>query len=240
MPAVTVSPVSVRKFSRNPLVAFYQSSIGKKWVVALTAVVLILYVLGHLAGNLQIYLGQNRINNYAVFLHNLGPLLWLIRLFLLACFVIHIVATIQLTIQNRQAKPQKYAVPGYQASTPASRTMIVSGLIVLCFVIYHLLQFTLEATHPGYRHLHDSLGRHDVYRMMIIAFRHPFISLFYALGLFLLCAHLSHGFGSASQTMGINNRKIARVISTGGVTLAWLIFLGYVSIPVTILLGLIR
>lgn len=240
MPAVTVSPPTARRFSPNPLVAFYQSSIGKKWVVALTAVVLIVYVLGHLAGNLQIYMGQDRINNYAEFLHNLGPLLWLVRLILLACFVIHIVATIQLTIQNREAKPQKYAVPGYQASTPASRTMIVSGLIVLCFVIYHLLQFTLELTHPGYRQLRDSLGRHDVYHMMIIAFRHLFISLFYVLGLFLLCMHLSHGFGSVTQTLGINNRKIARVISTGGVTLAWLIFLGYVSIPLTILLGLVR
>ena len=240
MPAVTVAPVPARKFSRNPLVAFYQSSIGKKWVVALTAVVLILYVLGHLAGNLQIYLGQDRINNYAEFLHHLGPLLWLIRIFLLACFVVHIVATIQLTIENRKAKPQKYAVPGYQASTPASRTMIVSGLIVLCFVIYHLLHFTLEVTNPGYRDLRDSLGRHDVYHMMIIGFQQPLISLFYAIGLFLLCAHLSHGFGSVTQTLGINNRKIARVISTGGLTLAWLVFLGYVSIPLTILLGLVR
>ena len=240
MAAVTVSPAPVRKYSPNPLVAFYQSSIGKKWVVALTAVVLILYVLGHLAGNLQIYFGLDRINNYAEFLHNLGPLLWLIRVILLACFVIHIVATIQLTIENRKAKPEKYAVPGYQASTPASRTMIVSGLIVLCFVIYHLLHFTLEVTNPGFRHLRDSLGRHDVYHMMIIGFRQPLISLFYAVGLFLLCAHLSHGFGSATQTLGINNRKIARVISTGGVTLAWLVFLGYVSIPLTILLGLIR
>ena len=84
MPAVTVAPVPARKFSRNPLVAFYQSSIGKKWVVALTAVVLILYVLGHLAGNLQTYLGQDRIHNYAEFLHHLGPLLWLSRSFLLA------------------------------------------------------------------------------------------------------------------------------------------------------------
>src|SRR4051812_37696176 len=98
MPAAVVSPAPARKFSRNPLVAFYQSSIGKKWVVGLTGVVLILYVLGHLAGNLQIYLGQDQINTYAEFLHHLGPVLWLIRCILLACFVIHIVATIQLTI----------------------------------------------------------------------------------------------------------------------------------------------
>lgn len=238
MPAVIVSPA--RNFSRNPWVAFYQSSIGKKWVVGLTGVVLIVYVLGHLAGNLQIYLGQNRINNYAEFLHKLGPLLWLIRAILLACFVVHIVATIQLTIQNRQAKPQKYALPGYQASTTASRTMIVSGLIVLCFVIYHLLHFTLELTNPGYRALRDSAGRHDVYRMMILGFQRPLISLFYALGLFLLCAHLSHGFASVTQTLGINNRKIAFSVANGGRTLAWLVFVGYVSIPLAVLLHLVH
>src|SRR5689334_23753910 len=115
MPAVITSPA--RKFSRNPWVAFYQSSIGKKWVVALTGVVLIIYVLGHLAGNLQIFIGQNRINNYAEFLHKLGPMLWVIRAILLACFIVHIVATVQLTAQNREAKPRKYALPGYQAST---------------------------------------------------------------------------------------------------------------------------
>ncbi|HEY0790100.1 MAG TPA: succinate dehydrogenase cytochrome b subunit [Chthoniobacterales bacterium] len=242
MSAATVprTPVPARRFSGNPLVAFYQSSIGKKWVVGLTGVILIVYVLGHLAGNLQIYLGRDRINNYAEFLHSLGPMLWAVRAVLLAAFVIHIVATIQLSIQNRRAHPQKYAVRGYQVSTPASRTMIISGLIVLCFVIYHLLQFTLEVTHPGYRALRDSLGRHDVYRMLILGFRHPLISLFYALGLFLLCAHLSHGFASVTQTLGLNNRKIAGLVANGGRALAWIVFAGYVSIPLTILFRLIR
>jgi succinate dehydrogenase / fumarate reductase cytochrome b subunit len=185
MSVATLPTARARKFSKNALIAFYQSSIGKKYVVAVTALLLILYVLGHLAGNLQIYLGQDRINAYAKFLHDLGPILWVVRAILLAAFVIHIVATIQLAQENRLAKPQKYAVTGYQRSTMASRTMIVSGLIVLCFVIYHLLQFTL-------------------------------------------------------QTLGINNRKIANFVSTGGQTLAWVVFAGYISIPVTILLGFIR
>jgi succinate dehydrogenase / fumarate reductase cytochrome b subunit len=242
MSAATVprTPVPARRFSDNPLIAFYQSSIGKKWVVALTGVILIAYVLGHLAGNLQIYLGRDRINNYAEFLHAMGPLLWVVRAVLLAAFVTHIIATIQLAVQNRRAHPQKYAVPGYQTSTSASRTMVISGLIVLCFVIYHLLHFTLEVTNPGYRALRDSLGRHDVYRMMITGFRHPLISLFYGLGLFLLCAHLSHGFASVTQTLGINNRKIAGLVANGGRALAWVVFAGYISIPMSILLGLVR
>src|SRR5260370_17547300 len=121
----------------------------------------------------------------------------------------------------------------------SSRTMIISGMILLCFVIYLLLQFTLHVTDPEFRHLHDSLGRPDVYRMLILGFRHPLVSLFYVLGLFLLAGHLSHGFESVTQTLGINNRKISRFVSTGGQTLAWVIFAGYVSIPATILLIII-
>jgi succinate dehydrogenase / fumarate reductase cytochrome b subunit len=236
---VSFPATPAREFSKNPLIAFYQSSIGKKYVVALTALLLILYVPGHLLGNLQIYLGQDRINTYAKFLHDLGPILWAVRVILIAAFVTHIAATIQLAQENRAAKPQKYAVAAYQRSTTASRTMIVSGLIVLCFVIYHLLQFTLQVTDPEFREVHDSLGRHDVYRMLILGFRHPLVSLFYVVGLFLLTNHLSHGFASVVQTLGINNRKIARFVSTGGQTLAWVVFAGYVSIPVTILLGII-
>jgi succinate dehydrogenase / fumarate reductase, cytochrome b subunit len=240
MSVATLPTTPARKFSKNPLIAFYQSSIGKKYVVAVTALFLILYVLGHLVGNLQIYLGPDRINAYAKFLHDLGPILWVVRVILLAAFVIHIVATIQLAQENRLAKPQKYAVAGYQRSTMASRTMIVSGLIVLCFVIYHILQFTLQVTDPEFREVHDSVGRHDVYRMLILGFRHPLVSLFYVIALFLLTTHLSHGFASVVQTLGINNRKIANFVSTGGQTLAWVVFAGYISIPVTILLGIIR
>jgi succinate dehydrogenase / fumarate reductase, cytochrome b subunit len=240
MSVATVSITPARKFSKNPFIAFYQSSIGKKYVVAITALFLILYVLGHLVGNLQIYMGPDKINWYAQFLHDLGPILWVIRVILIAAFVTHIVATIQLAQENRLAKPQKYAVAGYQRSTLASRTMIVSGLIVLCFVIYHLLQFTLEVTDPEFRKLHDSLGRHDVYRMLILGFRHPLVSLFYVVGLFLLTTHLTHGFASVVQTLGINNRKTANFVSLGGQSLAWLVFAGYVSIPLTILLGIVR
>jgi succinate dehydrogenase / fumarate reductase, cytochrome b subunit len=185
-------------------------------------------------------MGHDRINAYAKFLHDLGPILWVVRVILIAAFATHIVATIQLARENRRAKPQKYAVAGYQRSTTASRTMLVSGLIILCFVIYHLLQFTLQVTDPEFRKVHDSLGRHDVYRMLILGFRNPLVSLFYVVGLFLLANHLSHGFASLAQTLGINNRKIANFVSTGGQTLAWAVFAGYVSIPFTILLGIIR
>lgn len=240
MPVATFRNAPARKFSKNPIIAFYQSSIGRKLVVAFTALILVLYVLGHLLGNLQIYLGPDRINNYAKFLHDLGPILWVVRFVLLAAFVTHIVATIQLARENRLAKPRQYAVAGYKRSTLESRTMVVSGLVVLCFVIYHLLQFTLEATDSRFHDLYDSLGRHDVYRMLILGFQNPLVAFFYVLALFLLTSHLSHGLASMVQTLGINNRKISATVTAAGQTLAWLVFAGYVSIPATILLGIIH
>ncbi len=240
MEAAALPPASARKFSANRLVAFYQSSIGKKIVIALTGAIALLYVIGHLVGNLQIFVSPQKLNNYAYFLQSLGPLLWLIRIFLLAAFVLHIVATIQVTWQNRQAKPMKYAVRAYQRSTIASRTMIVSGLVVLCFVIYHLLQFTVMATNPGFRDLHDAQGHHDVYRMVILGFQNFWVSFFYILSLFLLTNHLSHGFASLMQTLGINNRKMSAGLTTGGLILSWLIFAGYISIPISVMTRLIR
>jgi succinate dehydrogenase / fumarate reductase, cytochrome b subunit len=240
MALATVPPTPVKRFSPNPFVAFYQSSIGKKIVVAASGLYLIFFVVGHLLGNLEIYLGEDRLNAYAQLLQELGPILWTERIILILAVVVHIVATIQLALENRAAKPKKYAKSGHQASTLASRTMIYTGLLVICFVVYHLLQFTLMWTNPEYRNLHDALGRHDVYHMVILGFRQPLIALFYAAAIFFLATHLSHGFESVTQTLGINNRRIGRFISNGGRWLSWLIFAGYVSIPVTILLGLIK
>jgi succinate dehydrogenase / fumarate reductase, cytochrome b subunit len=240
MALVTDPPAPLKRFSKNPFITFYQSSIGKKIIVAVSGLYLILFVIGHLLGNLEIYLGQDRLNAYAQLLQELGPFLWVERIILILAVAVHIVATIQLSLENRVAKPKKYAKPGHQASTLASRTMIYTGLLVICFVVYHLLQFTFMWTNPDYQNLHDAMGRHDVYRMVILGFRQPLISLFYAAALFFLAGHLSHGFASVTQTLGINNRRIGGFIANGGGWLAWLIFAGYVSIPITILLGLIK
>jgi len=240
MASATASPSLSRIFSRNPVRAFYQSSIGKKFTVAVTGIILIVFVIGHLLGNLEIYLGQDHTNWYAEFLRSTGPLLWIVRIILILAVIVHIVATIQLTAENRRAKPKKYAVKAPQASTFASRTMIYSGLLVLCFVIYHLLHFTFQTTNPEFRTLTDGQGRHDVYHMVILGFRQPLISLFYVVALFLLSVHLSHGFASVTQTLGINNRKLSALISNGGRVLSWLIFAGYISIPITVLVGVLK
>src|SRR6266702_8023213 len=126
--------------------AFYRSSVGKKMIVAVTGIILIVFVIGHLLGNLQIFLGPDWINGYSQHLHDLGPLLWAIRLFLLAAVIIHIYATIQLAIENRRARPEAYVDREYVKATFASRHMVMSGLIVLAFIIYHLAHFTVRVT----------------------------------------------------------------------------------------------
>jgi len=222
------------------LITFYNSSIGKKLIVALTGLVLIAYVLGHLIGNLQIYMGPEQINWYAERLHSMGPILWLIRAFLLACFVIHILTTIRLAIENRMARPDRYAVKTHIRTTSAARTMVLSGLILLCFVIFHLLHFTIKPASLGFHSYMLPDGHPDVYTMIILGFRNPFASAFYILGMYLLCSHLSHGFSSFMQTLGLNSPKIAHTLELGGVALAWLIFAGYTSIPVSVFLGILK
>jgi len=222
------------------IISFYQSSIGKKWIVALTGLVLVGFVTGHMIGNLQIFLGQEPLNKYAAFLQGLGELLWVIRGVLGACIAVHIVTTVLLTIQNAAATPQKYAVSNPQAATIAAKTMAISGSIVLIFLIFHLRHFTLLSIHPEWKLWEDPEGRHDVYSLVIAGFREPLVTGFYLLGLFLLCMHLSHGIQSFIQTLGLRSRKIADALTTASPFLAGLIFLGYASIPVASILHLIN
>lgn len=225
----------------NVLIRFYQSSIGKKWVVALTGLVLIAYVVGHLCGNLQIFIGANhvgpkQINKYAEFLHSLGPILWVIRAFLLGCFGLHVLTTILISRENRAARPERYALNTSVQATLSARTMILSGLIVLSFVVFHLMQFTIRNT-PDFAAIETQMsGEYDCYNMVILAFRNPIASGFYILGLFLLCSHLSHGFQSFVQTLGLTSRRWSCCLEAGSSVLAWLIFAAYISIPVSVLL----
>jgi succinate dehydrogenase / fumarate reductase cytochrome b subunit len=228
------------------ITSFLKSSIGKKWIVALTGLVLIGYVIGHLIGNLQIFLpDKGQINAYGAMLHYSPALLWVIRTFLIGCFVLHIVMTIKLAAENRAARgPERYAVSRPQKTTLAARTMLVSGLIVLCFVIYHILHFTTHTTNPEFKGFHQELPgggeRHDVYRMVVTGLSNPYAAAFYLLGVFLLCSHLSHGFSSVLQTFGLNSRKTVHFLAVGGRLLAWIIFALYAAIPIAALTGFLK
>ena len=243
--AIISNPRAVRQGARevnvNVLAAFYRSSVGKKMIVAITGIILILFVIGHLLGNLQIFLGPDWLNGYSQHLRDLGPLLWLIRIFLLLTVVIHIYVTIQLAIENRRARPEPYIEKQYAKATFASRHMVMSGVIVLAFIAYHLAHFTFRKTDARFALLKpDSLGHYDVYSMMVYGFQNYLVSGFYILSLFLLALHLSHGSSSFFQSLGLNDKKLTPRLALGGRIFAWLLFAGYTSIPLTILLGLVR
>jgi succinate dehydrogenase / fumarate reductase cytochrome b subunit len=194
------SAANVRTKHRGFISDFCHSSVGKKMIVAITGVILILFVIGHLLGNLQIFIGPEWINAYSQHLRDLGPLLWLIRIFLLITVSLHIYFTILLAIENRRARPEPYIDREYVKASWASRHMVVSGLVVLAFIIFHLLHFTGRKFNPQFPLLKlDPLNRYDVYSMMIYGFQNVYVSSFYIVGLFLLTLHLTHGSSSFFQ-----------------------------------------
>lgn len=225
------------RYAKNPVISFLLSSIGRKWIVALTGLALVGFVVGHLAGNLQFFFPNNeQINIYGAKLYALGPLLWVIRLGLLAVFVTHIATTVSLIIENKKARPSKYATTKPQKSTLASRTMALSGLTVLSFVIYHILHFTSMSFHPEYKALFDPAGRPDVYSRMVLGFGNPLISGFYILSVSLLALHLKHGVSSTIQTLGIKSKKVAGLVENSGRILALVVAVGFISLPASVLL----
>lgn len=219
-------------------VAWLFSSIGKKYVVALTGAAMVLFVIGHLLGNTTIFFGPDAINEYAMRLRALGPLLWVIRLGLLAIIGLHIFFTMLLWKENQAASSQKYAVAAPMKTTIFARTMRLSGLIVLAFIAFHLAHFTLHLVQPENAVFKTQLKGHEVhnvYAMVVLGFRNPLVSGFYIFALALVAFHLSHGIGSLFQTLGLNNSTLRPALETGARVLAWALFLGYASIPISIL-----
>jgi succinate dehydrogenase / fumarate reductase cytochrome b subunit len=233
----------------NILIHFFRSSLGKKYLMAITGLALFLFVIGHMVGNLQIFLGWETINAYAKFLQSKPALLWTARLGLLLMVVVHIVSAVQLARMNRAARGQAYGEYKPVGSTYASRTMLMSGIIVFVFIVYHILHFTLalpqvhllspSALLPSgnFHDLKDSLGQHDVYRMMVLGFSNIWVSGFYILGMALLCFHLSHGVSSLFQSLGLKNKRLARFIDPFAIASAAMIFVGNISIPIAVLMG---
>jgi succinate dehydrogenase / fumarate reductase cytochrome b subunit len=217
----------------------YNSSLGKKYVMAITGLLLFLYVIAHMAGNLQVYLGPEPLNHYAELLHSKPGLLWTARVGLLIITVLHIVSALQLAAENRTARPQTYA-EGKPLASLASRTILLSGLIIFAFIVYHLMHFTLGVTNPDFVDLHDAAGRHDVYSMVVEGFRNPYVSLFYIVSMGLLCLHLSHGVSSLFQSLGIRRTSTLASFNRFARIAAIVIFIGNCSIPIAILAGLVR
>lgn len=216
---------------------FWSSSIGKKILMALSGGVLVLFLIAHLLGNLEIFAGRDAINTYSAFLLSIPKMLWSLRIGIIVAFVVHLVTSVQLSLAQRAARPVKYLDKKSRAATLASRTMLLGGLVVLSFVLFHLAHLTFGITNPDHAALVDEKGRHDVYSMVVLGFQDIRISLFYILAQIFLGFHLSHGFSSAAQTLGITTVKTANMIRVGGIGFAVVLCLLYVSIPFAVLMG---
>ena len=213
---------------------FFATTIGKKVVMALSGVVWIGYVVGHLLGNLQIFAGPEKINGYAEALHHLPALLWGTRVLLLGAIVVHVVASTDLALRNLAARPVGYARKQYLATSYAARTMIWSGPILLAFIVYHLAHLTFGVT-PAFAY-----DPHDVYGNIVRSFQIGWLVVIYVVAQLALCAHLYHGAWSFLQTLGANHPEYNPLRQRIAATVAAAIFVGYVSIPLAVVTGVLQ
>jgi succinate dehydrogenase / fumarate reductase cytochrome b subunit len=217
-----------------------RTTVGLKLVMGTTGVLLFLFVLAHMLGNLQVFAGPEQLNAYAEHIQDLGPLLWVARVGLLFVFVVHVSSAVALTLRNRAARPVPNQLKRPLASTYASRTMFMSGLVVLAFLVYHLAHLTFGLVDPSAYTLHDAQGRHDVYSMVVRGFQHAPIAVSYVVAMALLAFHLKHGIASLFQSLGFNQPKYRALTERIGLGAAWIVFLGNVSMPLAALFGVVR
>ena len=230
----------------NVIKNIFGSSLGKKFVMAGSGALLFLFVAGHLAGNLQVFGPPEMINRYAHFLKSTPELLWVVRLGLLTLVALHIITAIQLSIANKAARPVGYTTPGAYGSTWQSRYMLVSGLVVLAFIVYHLAHFTVLL--PGINGIGDftklTTTLHgetvpDVYAMMVLGFQVGWVCLFYLIAQALLFIHLGHGLAAMFQSLGLRNHAWFPRIQFFAKAVSIAIFVGYALIPVSIYMRVI-
>ena len=211
-------------------VFFYRTTIGKKVVMAITGLALFGFLIGHMAGNLQFFLGREVLNAYAATLHHNVGLLWGARIGLLIAVGLHIVAAVQLAALQKAARPVSYQKKTSVSSTYASRTMYWSGPIIGFFVVYHLLHLTTGAVHPDYEYL-------NAYDNVVIGFSNPIVTLFYVIAMTMAGTHLYHGIWSMFQSMGIAHPRYAPKLQAFARVFSVVLILGFLSVPVAVLLG---
>ena len=220
----------------------FASSLGKKYLMALSGFVLSGFVFVHMVGNLQILMGQEKINAYAYTLQSLPlPLLWGSRLFLLLAVVVHAVTAYQLVKENRAARPNRNDIEKTQRAGIASLKMGLTGSILLLFIVFHLLHFTTRTIYPEYSEMLTTVGSpnsneiHDVYSMVLAGFQHTWVSVFYVVAMFLLCGHLAHGVSSAFQSLGLRTENWRIKLDLVAKAYAWVIFVGFSIVPILVL-----
>lgn len=221
-------------------VALYRTSIGKKAVMAVTGIILYIFMIFHIYGNLKVFEGREKFNAYSDYLRAVGnpiffrtELLWAIRVVLLASVILHIVAAAQLTRQSVTGRPVRYVNKKETDATFASRTMRWGGLVIFFFIIYHILDLTVGVAHSG------AYQRGDVYGNVVSGFSHWYVTLFYILAMIALGFHLYHGVWSMFQTLGVNRRKYNRFFRGLATVSALLIAGGGIAVPLAVLTGIV-
>jgi len=215
------------------------SSIGNKFLMAATGILLLLYLIGHLIGNLQIYSGREAVNAYAKFLHDNVGLLWTARVGMLVILALHVYTAIRLWLQNRAARPETYRHEDTLAASWASRHMLLTGIVVFAYLVFHILHLTLRVVDTGGMGVMDSAGRLDVYGMLVSGFSQPAVAVAYIVAMVVLGIHLWHATASFFQTMGWDQPAIRRLVAWAAPTLAFLIAAGYITIPLAVWFGIV-
>ena len=224
------------------LVNFYRSTIGKKIIMAVTGLIGIIFVVGHMAGNLQAFLGGEKLNAYGALLHGpLAELLWIVRVVLIVAVVLHVAMAWQLTAQARDARPVKYRRRSPQVATWASRTMGWGGVLLLVFIVLHILHFTTGQVDPAQSYAAlDMKGHRDVYGNLVASFHIWWVSAFYVVAMIFLGLHLYHGAWSSVRTLGYAkpsprpmHRRIALIVAA-------VVWLGFTLVPLGVVAGVIH
>jgi succinate dehydrogenase / fumarate reductase cytochrome b subunit len=215
------------------LALFWDSSVGKKALMAVTGLILSAYVVAHLIGNLQVYSGAAAIDAYAAFLHSKPGLLWVARLVLLAAVLVHAICGIQLYMRKKTARPVEYQAKANIQGSTASRTMLVSGVVILLFVVYHLLHFTTGSVHPSFQELKP-------FHNVTTGFRQFGASFLYIVAMVGVGFHLWHGIYSMFHSLGLTHPRYTPGIRSAAALIATLVALGNISVPVAVLTGFLR
>ncbi len=237
----------------------FSSVIFNKVVMAATGFILVMFLLGHCLGNMQVFLGREVFNSYAHFLQvSSGELIWMVRIVMLISIVLHVYTSLKLKFINLAAKPEGYSVKRFVKSTIYSRTMIYTGILIFLFATYHLLHFTVGVTNPEYKQYVENYGpsvsnpffeahglssgdsagifeRHDAYKMVITGFSNPLISIFYIFAVIMLGFHLSHAIQSMFQTLGWSGPKISPILISLSKIIGLVLALGFASVPFAVL-----
>lgn len=216
--------------------SFSDTTIGKKVLMAVSGLVLFGFVVGHMLGNLQVFLGPKVYNDYGIALKGEPLLLWGVRILLLAAFMLHIAMAVQLSLLSGAARPVAYKKRKDSITTFGARTMLYSGILVLLFVLYHLAHFTYPGVAMGaYEHSHTG----DVYSNFVNGFSVPWVVALYVAAQIALGFHIYHGAWSLLQTFGLNNPLRNATWHGGARTLALIVVVGNVILPLSVLLGLV-